>query len=51
MLYFIKGDTVHQYPVARGCGAVYQDEPLRDTILHGVKECPYCLGEWPSNRR
>ncbi|HJV65274.1 MAG TPA: hypothetical protein VJ550_06050 [Geomonas sp.] len=51
MLYFIKENTVHQYPVAKGCAAVYQDEQLRDTIIHGVKECPYCMREWPANKK
>ena len=47
MLLFIKQNQIHQYPVAKGCNAVYQQEPLRDTIPHDVKRCPYCLGLWP----
>jgi len=50
MLYFIKDNTVHQYPVAKGCTAVYQQEQLRDTVIHGVEECPYCMREWPAKR-
>ena len=47
MLYFIKEKTVHQYPVAKRCTAVYDREQLRDTIPHGLIECPYCMREWP----
>jgi len=49
MLYFVKEKnvTVHQYPVAKRCTAVYEQEQLRDTIPHGVNECPYCMREWP----
>jgi hypothetical protein len=47
MLYFVKDNTIHQYPVAKGCSAVYEREHLGDTVMHGVKECPYCMREWP----
>ena len=47
MLLFIQEKTIHQYPVARRCSAVYHQEPLRDTIPHDVKQCPYCLSIWP----
>lgn len=47
MLYFIKKDTIHRYPVAKSCSAAYQQEQLRDTILRAVTECPYCLRVWP----
>ena len=47
MLYFVKANTIHQYPVAKRCAAVYQREVLRDTVPHGVAECPYCMREWP----
>lgn len=47
MLLFIQQKTIHQYPVAKRCGAVYHQEPLRDTIPHDVEQCPYCLSIWP----
>ncbi|GFO56195.1 hypothetical protein GMSM_32020 [Geomonas sp. Red276] len=50
MLYFIKNHVIHQYPVANGCSARYDEEQLRDTIPHNVKECPYCLRTWPDRR-
>ncbi len=50
MLYFIKEETIHQYPVPKGCSAVYQDQQLRDTIPRNVKECPYCMRAWPGDR-
>lgn len=48
MLYFIKENTIHQYPVGKRCTALYGREQLRDTIPHGVVECPYCMRSWPS---
>ena len=50
MLYFVKKDTIHQYPVPKLCSAVYDQEQLRDTIPRGVVECPYCMREWPGIR-
>jgi len=50
MLYFVKQRTVHQYPVATRCTAAYEQEQLRDTIPHGVTECPYCMREWPDKQ-
>ena len=47
MLYFIQKETIHLYPVAKGCPAVHRLEPLRDTILRGVTQCPYCMRGWP----
>ncbi len=47
MLYFIKKDTIHKYPVAKGCRAAYQQEQLRDTVLRGLEQCPYCMRTWP----
>lgn len=50
MLYFVKDHTIHQYPVDKRCSAVYQQEQLRDTILRGVDQCPYCMREWPERK-
>lgn len=52
MYYFIKDETntIHQYPVPKRCTAVYEREQLRDTIIHGVNECPYCMREWPDKK-
>lgn len=47
MLYFIKQNTIHTYPVKNGCTAVYELEQLRDTIPRDVQQCPYCMKLWP----
>lgn len=51
MYYFVKGNIIHCYPVPGRCGATYRDEQLRDTIPHGVQECPYCMRKWPHDQR
>lgn len=38
MLFFVKGNTIHTFPVSNRCG-----EQLRGTIPHDVVECPYCM--------
>ena len=48
MLLFIQQGKIHHYPVSRRCSAVYQQEPLRDTVPHHVKQCPYCMHLWPA---
>jgi len=50
MLYFVKQNTVHTYPVAKRCTAVYQREQLRDTWPRSVHECPYCMKIWPGDK-
>jgi len=50
MLYFVKKKTIHQYPVPKLCAALYEQEQLRDTIPHGVIECPYCMRVWPGRK-
>jgi hypothetical protein len=47
MLYFLKGNRLHRFPLPKRCGAKYENESLRDTIPHSVEECPYCLRRWP----
>jgi len=47
MLYFVKENKLHRFPLPRRCGEKYEKEALRDTIPHGVEECPYCLHRWP----
>lgn len=49
MLYFVKKNQLHQYPVPKRCGATYENEQLRDTIPHGVEECAYCMSRWPAD--
>jgi len=51
MLYFIKGKTIHSYPVAKRCGAIYQNEQLRDTIPRDVQQCACCFNLWPGEER
>lgn len=50
MLYFIKQNTTHTYPVRKGCKAVYEREQLRDTVLREVHQCPYCMNVWPGRK-
>ncbi len=49
MLYFIKDNTVHRYPLPKRCPARYQEEQLRDTIPHGTVDCVYCMQRWPED--
>ncbi len=51
MLYFVKENKLHQYPVPKRCKEVYTKEQLRDTIPHGVEECPYCTRNWPEEQQ
>ncbi len=51
MLYFVKENKLHQYPVPKRCKEVYTKEQLRDTIPHGVEECVYCMGTWPGDNK
>ena len=50
MLYFVQQNKIHQYPVVKRCSALYQQEQLRDTVPHGVIECPYCMKNWPGTK-
>ncbi len=50
MLYFIKQNTIHTYPVAKGCAESRDQEQLRDTVPYEVKECPYCMRVWPGQK-
>lgn len=50
MLYFIKQNTIHTYPVAKRCTAAYEREQLRDTVPYQVQECPYCMRVWPGEK-
>jgi len=47
MLYFVKENHVHRYPVPKQCRTRYDHEILRDTIPHSTDECVYCLHPWP----
>ena len=47
MLYFVKENHLHRFPVPKRCGTTYDHEALRDTIPHGVEECTCCLRRWP----
>lgn len=50
MLYFVKENTIHTFPVSKRCSAVKEKEQLRDTIPHGAEECPYCMHRWPDDK-
>ena len=47
MLYFVQNNVLHRFPVAKRCSSVRKNEPLRDTIPHGVEQCVYCMRYWP----
>ncbi len=47
MLYFVKENTIHTFPVSKRCGAKRDREQLCDTIPHDVVECLYCMRLWP----
>ena len=49
MLYFIKENRIHKYPVPPRCAAKYEQEQLRDTIPHAAEECLYCMRRWPGD--
>lgn len=48
MLYFVKENTLHRYPVSKRCSAVFGKEIIRDTIPHNVNQCDYCMKWWPN---
>lgn len=50
MLYFIKDNTLHRYPVPERCSVQRGKEILRDTVPHDVDQCNNCLGRWPEKR-
>ncbi len=50
MLYFVKENTIHTFPVSKRCSAVKEKEQLRDTIPHGAEDCPYCMHRWPDDK-
>lgn len=50
MLYFVKKNHLHRFPVPERCGTTYDHETLRDTIPRDVEECPYCLHRWPGEK-
>lgn len=49
MLYFVKNNKLHRYPVPKRCETIYKNEQLRDTIPHNVEECLYCMRRWPGD--
>lgn len=49
MLYFVKDNKLHRFPVPIRCGVKHTGEPLRDTIPHDVEECPHCMRRWPGD--
>ena len=51
MLYFVKENTIHTFPVSKRCSAKREKEPLRDTIPHQVDECPHCMRLWPGEEK
>lgn len=50
MLYFVKDNVIHRFPVSKRCDARRDKEPLKDTIPHNVEECPWCMRYWPDEQ-
>jgi hypothetical protein len=49
MLYFVKNNMLHRFPVSKRCDCIYNNEPLRDTIPNDVEQCVYCMNYWPDD--
>jgi hypothetical protein len=49
MLYFVKDNKIHRYPVPSRCGVKHDKETLRDTVPRSVEECLYCMRWWPDD--
>lgn len=49
MLYFVKDNKLHKFPVPQRCGVKRDKEMLRDTIPYAVEKCVYCLSRWPTD--
>jgi hypothetical protein len=49
MLYFVKDNRLHRFPVPKRCGVLRDKETFRDTIPHNVEQCSYCMHRWPGD--
>lgn len=49
MLYFVKDNVIHHFPVSSRCSARRDGEQLRDTLPDGVARCVYCMRLWPAD--
>lgn len=45
MLYFVKDNILHRFPVPLRCGVQFERETIKqkDTIPQGVEECIHCM--------
>ena len=45
MLYFVKDNILHRFPVPMRCGVQFSREAIKqsDNIPPGVKECEHCM--------
>lgn len=50
MLYFIKDNTLHKFPVPEPCQVKREKQILRDTIPYDVELCIHCMGYWPDKK-
>jgi hypothetical protein len=46
MLYFVKENKLHRFPLPKRCRETYENETLRDTIPYSVEQCSCCLRRW-----
>jgi len=51
MLYFIKDNRLHKFPVPKRCQVIREKQILRDTIPHDVDLCSDCMGYWPNEKK
>jgi hypothetical protein len=49
MLFFVKDNRLHRFPVPKRCGVRHENETLRDTVPHTVEECIFCMHRWPGD--
>jgi hypothetical protein len=50
MLYFVRRNQLHRFPVPKRCGIRHEQEPLRDNIPDDVEQCVYCMHVWPGEK-
>lgn len=49
MLYFVRENRLHRFPIPKRCGTHRDKELLRDTIPHSMDQCIYCMNRWPED--
>ena len=49
MLFFVKDNILHRFPVPKRCGVKRNKETIKQKgfIPHGVEDCVYCMRRRP----